>query len=65
MKTKIFDLSKTLKKYSNEWIALDPISMKVVAVGKLPKSVLNKARDKGIGSPVLTRAPQNYGTYIL
>ena len=65
MKTKIIDLSKTLKPYSNEWIALDPKTMEVVAVGKLPKSVLNKAKNKGINSPVLTHAPQNYGTYIL
>lgn len=65
MKVKTIDLSKKLKNYSNEWLALEPETMKVVAVGKLPKSVLDNARKKGVGHPILTRAPQNYGTYIL
>ena len=65
MKLNVVDLSKKLKKYSNEWLALDPISMEVIAVGKLPKQVLDTARNKGVSHPVLTRAPQDYGTYIL
>ena len=65
MKVKTVDLSETLRKYSSEWIALEPNTMKVVAVGKLPKNALDKARNKGINHPVLTRAPKDYGTYIL
>ena len=65
MKTKMYDLSKTLKNYSNEWIALDPKNMKVVAVGKLPRDVLVSSRKKGVSHPVLTRAPKDYGAYIL
>jgi len=65
MKVKTIDFSKSLKKYSNEWLALEPTNMKVVAVGKLPKNVLESARKKGVDNPILTRAPQNYGTYIL
>lgn len=65
MKVKTVDLSKTLRKYSSEWIALEPNTMKVIAVGKLPKNALDKARNKGINHPVLTRAPKDYETYIL
>lgn len=65
MKIKTVDLSKSLNKYSNEWLALEPESMKVIAVGKLLKDALDSARKKGVESPILTRAPQNYGTYIL
>lgn len=65
MKAKIADLSKTLKEYSNEWLALEPNTLKVVAVGKKPKNVLDGAKEKGIEHPVLTRAPKNYGAYIL
>ncbi len=65
MKAKIYDLPKTLRKYSNEWLALDPKEMKVVGVGRLPKQALNASRKKGVDHPVLTRAPKDYGTYIL
>lgn len=65
MKVKSQDLSKTLKDYSNKWIALQPGSMKVIAVGLKPKSVIEKARKKGVSNPILTRAPKDYGTYIL
>lgn len=65
MKSKVVDLSKTLKPYSNKWIALNPDTMKVVVAGKNADKVLDKARKQGINNPVLTRAPQNYGTYIL
>lgn len=65
MKIKTVDLSKKLKKFSNKWLALNPDNMNVVAVGKLPKNVLVVARKKGINHPILTRAPQDYGTYIL
>ncbi|PIR80175.1 MAG: hypothetical protein COU25_01405 [Candidatus Levybacteria bacterium CG10_big_fil_rev_8_21_14_0_10_35_13] len=65
MKVNAYDLSKTLKKYSNEWIALDPNKMKVISVGKLPKNVLEESRKKGILHPVITRAPKDYGAYIL
>lgn len=65
MKVKVVDLSKTLKPYSNEWIILDPNTMKVFAAGKKADEVLDQARKRGIINPILTRAPQNYGAYIL
>ncbi len=65
MKVKAPDLSKILKKYSSEWLALEPTTLRVVAVGEKPKIVLDDAKKKGIKHPVLTRAPKDYGTYIL
>lgn len=59
------DLSKILKGHSNEWVALDPISMKVVATAKGNEDVLKKARNMGTNHPVLTRVPSHYGAYIL
>lgn len=65
MKIKSHDLSQTLKGYSSKWVALRPLTAKVVAVGMSPKIVLEKARESGIDNPILTRVPKNYGTYIL
>ena len=65
MKTKVYDLSETLKKYSNVWLALDPTTMRVVASGKKTESVLSAAKRSGVSHPVLTRAPKDYGAYIL
>jgi len=64
IKVKIYDQTN-LGKYSNTWLALEPDSMKVVATGKEPGIVLKKAHKEGVEHPVLTRAPQNYGAYIL
>lgn len=65
MKVQNVDLSKTLKRYSNVWLALDPKSMKVVSLSKEPKTALDQAYKKGVDSPILTRVPKDYGTYIL
>lgn len=64
MKVKTYDQSG-LGKYSNKWLALDPLSMKVVVSGNQAGNVLDKARKEGIKHPVLTRVPKNYGAYIL
>ena len=65
MKLRSQDYSKSLKGYSSKWIALKPHTTKVVAVGSSPKIVIEKARKSGVASPVLTRVPKDYGTYIL
>lgn len=64
MNIKSFDQSG-LGKYSNKWLALDPVSMKVMVSGRKVEDVLNKARKEGVRQPVLTRAPKSYGAYIL
>jgi len=65
MKIKSQDLSKSLKGYSRTWVALKPDTYKVIAVGDSPKIVIEKARKRGVDSPVITRVPKDYGTYIL
>ena len=65
MKAKVVDLSKILKGYSSKWVALVSDSNKVVATGNSPKVVIEKARRMGVDTPVLTRVPKDYGTYIL
>lgn len=67
MKVKVQDLSKSLneKQYESKWIALKPNSSKVIAYGNSPKNVIKEAKEKGENSPVLTKVPKDYGTYIL
>jgi len=65
MRTKVYDLSKTLQKYSDVWVALEPKTLKIVSSGKNSASVLKSAKQVGVSHPVLTRAPKNYGAYIL
>ncbi|OGH06697.1 MAG: hypothetical protein A2W22_02280 [Candidatus Levybacteria bacterium RBG_16_35_11] len=65
MKSKVYDLSKTLQKYSDVWVALEPKTLKIVATGKDTKVVLEIAKKRKISHPILTRVPENYGTYIL
>jgi len=59
------DLSKILKPYSNEWVALSEDEKKVVASGKTVKEVLQKAKVKGENSPILTKVPKDYCTFVL
>lgn len=65
MKVKVQDLSKTLKNYSNKWVALKQDSLQVVGVGNKVEDVIKQAKSKGAENPILTRAPKDYGTYIL
>ncbi len=65
MENTLQDLSNTLNKYSSKWVALKPKTTDVVAVGDNLNHVIKQARRSGVDSPVLTRVPKNYGTYIL
>lgn len=62
---KTVDLSETLRHYSNEWLALSHDQKKVLGRGKTPKLAFNQAKTNGEKSPILLRAPKNFGTYIL
>lgn len=63
--TQTQDLSKTLKPYSNEWVALSPRNNKVLSSGKDLSKVIKLAQKKGEKRPVVTRVPKNYGNYVL
>ncbi len=65
MKIKSHNLTKTLSNISSKWVALNPLTTKVIATGNSPKNVMLKANKLGTRNPILTRVPKNYGTYIL
>lgn len=59
------DLREILKGYSNKWIALSADSSKVVGVANNPKKALEQAHKNKEQNPILTRAPQSSGAFIL
>ena len=59
------DLSKILKKYSNEWVALSHNEEKVISHGKFLPDVIKEAKNKGELKPIVTRVPKDYGNYVL
>ena len=59
------DLSKILKPYSNEWVALSETTNKVISSGQDLAKVVEEAHKKGEKHPVVTRVPKDYGNYVL
>jgi len=59
------DLRELLKGYSNKWVALSADSNKVVGVADNANEALQQARNNKEQNPVLTKTPENYGTFIL
>ena len=64
-KMKIKDLSKILKPYHNEWVALSDDEKKVVGRGKTLNEAIKRAKQKGIDFPIVTKVPKEYGNYVL
>jgi len=59
------DLSKILEPFSNEWVALSEDEDRVVSHGKTVREVLEKAKESGVESPIITKVPTEYGNYVL
>ena len=59
------DLTKLLKGYSNEWVALSEDQTKVLGRVKSLKEALLQAKKRGCNNPILTRVPRHYGAYVL
>lgn len=59
------DLRKLLKGYANKWIALSADSTQVVGVADNPKEAIKQAHAQKEQNPILTKTPENYGTFIL
>ena len=59
------DLREVLKGYSNKWVALSADSNKVVGVADDANEALEQAYTNKEQSPILTKTPKNYGTFIL
>ena len=64
-KLQIKDLSKILKPYSDEWVALSEDEKRVVGNGKTIKGALEEAKENGVDAPVITKVPKEYGSYVL
>ncbi len=54
-----------LEKYSNQWVALSSDESKVVSSGSTAKDAFQEALKLGEESPILTKVPEHYSTYIL
>jgi len=59
------DLSKILGPYSDKWVALSFDGKEIIASGETVKETLEKAKEKGEKSPILTKVPKEYGNYVL
>lgn len=59
------NLSKVLKKYSNEWVALSSDGKRVISHGKFLRLVVEEAKKKDEPKPIMTRVPEDYGNYVL
>ena len=64
-KLQIMDLSKILDRYSDEWVAISEDERKVVGSGKKLKEALEEAKKHGVNSPIVTKVPKKYGSYVL
>ncbi len=58
------NFKKIFKNFSEEWLALDPKTNKVVATGKSVSAALNRAWKKGVLHPLVVKAPKEHKTNI-
>lgn len=54
----VIDWTKIYQKYKGLWIGLKDDEKTVIASGKSPKEVMEKAKEKGYKEPILFRVPQ-------
>jgi hypothetical protein len=59
------DLSKTLSKYSNKWVALSSDTSHVVSSGNSVKEVVESAKKRGEKDPIVTKVPTEYSNFVL
>jgi len=64
-KLQIKDLSKILEPYSDEWVALSEDEKRVVGSGETIKEALKEAKESGVDTPIITKVPKEYGSYVL
>jgi len=56
--------TKIYKEYKGLWVALKDDEKTVVASGKTAKEAWEKAQEKGLKNPVLTRMPEKIVAYV-
>lgn len=60
------DLTKILRPYSGEWVALSADGQRLAGHGPTPEVALKQAHKKGERNPILMGAPdKHWGSYIL
>ncbi len=60
------DLTKLLRPYQGEWVALSSDGRRVAGHGATPEVALKQAHKKGEKDPILMGAPEKaWGSYIL
>ncbi len=64
MDIQALDFTKIAKEYKGKWVALTEDEKKVVSFGKSAKDVLEKAKKRGIESPILFRVPISVLPYV-
>jgi predicted RNase H-like HicB family nuclease len=58
------DFVKLSREYAGKWVALDPDTNDVIAVGSSAQEVLDKASELGIEEPVITDVVEDYSAYV-
>lgn len=60
------NLTKLLRPYGGEWVALSADGQRVAGHGSTPEAALKQAHKKGEKNPILMGAPEKaWGSYIL
>lgn len=58
------DWTQIYEKYKGLWVALDKDEKAVIAYDKEAKKAFEKAREKGIGVPILFKVPTKVIPYV-
>lgn len=62
--TKALDFTKIIKRYKGKWIALTEDEKKVVSFGRSAKETLEKAKKRGLETPILFKVPISLLPYV-
>ena len=55
---KTIDYTNIYNKYKGQWIALEDDEVTVISAGQTAKKVLELAKKKGMGNPILFKVPE-------
>ena len=59
------DLTKLLKPYMGEWVALSQDEKRVLGHGKSIEEALTEAKEKGENHPFVIKVPDNHGFVLI
>lgn len=58
------DFIELSKRYHGKWVALDPETQAVVAVGTSAIEVYEASKSAGVEQPLITKISDDYGAYV-